>query len=306
MTALESLPLFCAADICQPRPTRDRTEMVAAPAPDSESVGFADWTPFGVVIPVLAGSSGAGASTFTAIALDVLQQAGRCALAIDPAEPTRSGLAAAAPVAGTDVTHPVEGWGVRYSWRGYSLLAQLEPITPPLVPTLTPLLGAPPSIAPHQWLPPSGLQPLHVTLVDLGQRWSACAHTPLQGAAAWLRMGAPDGPRPWPVLVVRATRPSLMAAEGALARLEPWISAGLAVAPVRLVVMASRKRRGWPAGVTAAAGARVAALLDDAVFVPADHTVDIGGITEQPTPARPQAAVGELLHEWGLLTARTP
>lgn len=306
MTALESLPLFRAGDIIQQHPTRDRTETVAVQAPDSESIGFPDWTPFGVVIPVLAGSSGAGASTFTATALDVLQQAGRCALAIDPAEPSRSGLATAAPVVGTTVTYPVEGWGVRYSWRGYSLLAQLEPTTPRLVPTLPPSLGTLPSIAPPQWLPPSGLHPLHVTLIDLGQQWSACTHTPLQGAGAWLRMGAPDGPRPWPVLVVRATRPSLIAAEGALARLDPWISAGLAVAPVRLVVMASRKRRGWPAGVTAAAGARVAALLDDAVFVPADHTVDIGGITEQPTPARAQVAVGELLHEWGLLTARTP
>jgi hypothetical protein len=254
-----------------------------------------------VVLPVLAGSAGAGASTFTAIAVDVLQQAGRCALAIDTAEPARSGLAAAFPAAGTDVSHPVAGVGVRYSWRGHSVLAQLEATNPPPGQPLAPL----PLISPSQWLPPSGLDPLHVTVVDLGQQWSASTHTPFEGPGAWLRMGVPDAPRPWPVLVVRATRPSLMAAEAALARLDPWISTGQAVPPVRLVVMASWKRRGWPAGVTGAAGARVAALLEDAVFVPADRELDVGGITEQPTPARAQAAVGELLHEWGLLSAHT-
>jgi hypothetical protein len=261
-----------------------------------------DWGKFGVLVPVLAGSSGAGASTFTAIALDVLQQAGRCALAIDTAEPSRSGLAAAASPAGTAVIHPIPGWGVRYPWRGHSVLAQLEATHPPSRHPLHQPPAALPKIAPSQWLPPGGLRPLHVTVVDLGQHWSSPAPTPLQGPAAWLRAGASDGPHPWPVLVVRATRPSLVAAEAALARLDPWIHAGHLVPPARLVVMASPRRRRWPHGVTGAAGARVAALLDDAVFVPADRELHLGGITEQPTPPRAQAAVGELLHDWGLLT----
>jgi hypothetical protein len=261
----------------------------------------------------LAGSSGAGASTFTALAVDVLQQAGRCALAIDTADPSRSGLATAAPTAGTDVIYPVDGLSVRYSWRGYSLLAQLEPTiaaprawsAPTPTQTQTPALGPLPSLTPLQWLPPSGLRPLHVTLVDLGQQWSTATHTPLRDAGAWLQTGTPDAPRPWPVLVVRATRPSLMAAEAALARLDRWIHTGQAVGPARLVVMASPKRRAWPAGVTGAAGVRVGALLEDAVFIPSNRELERGGITEQPTPPHAQAAVAELLHDWGLLTSDT-
>jgi hypothetical protein len=264
MTAPESSPLFTARDSTPPatKPTTvaaqtcHHTAMVAAAPPvepTASGAGVADWSPFGLLIPVLAGSSGAGASTFTAIAVDVLQQAGRCALAIDTAEPSRSGLATAAPVAGSDIFSPVDGVDVRYSWRGYSLLAQLEPTTTPaagaaftssLAPTPTPALAPDvlPSITPLQWLPPEGLRPLHVTLVDLGQQWSASTPSALRDAGAWLQTGAPDGPRPWPVLVVRATRPSLMAAETALARLDRWIHTGHAVGPARLVVMAGLRR----------------------------------------------------------------
>jgi hypothetical protein len=151
------------------------------------------------------------------------------------------------------------------------------------------------------------LHPLHATVVDLGQHWSPATPTSMHGPGVWLRNGASEAARPWPVLVVRATRPSLVAAETALARLEPWIGTGQLVAPARLVVMASPKRRsGWPPGVVGAAGARVAALLEDAVFVPTDRELQLGGITEQPTPSRVQAAVGELLHDWGLLTPPQP
>jgi hypothetical protein len=280
--------------------TDDVARRAAAATRDTDTAAEAlpDWSPFGVLVPVLAGSSGAGASTFAAAATDVLQHAGRCALLVDGAEPSRSGLAAAAALHGAVVSELAEGVRVRYSWRGHSVLAQLETELPALAPT--------PQITPPQWLPARGLAPLHVTVVDLGQDWSRCTPTPLRGASGWLRMGAAGAPRPWPVLVVRATRPSLMAAEAALARLDPWIRAGQAAAPARLVVMASWKRRGWPPGVTGAAGSRVAALLPDAVFVPVDRDVDLGGITEQPTPPRVQAAVAALLHDWGLLTPLDP
>jgi hypothetical protein len=119
---------------------------------------------------------------------------------------------------------------------------------------------------------------------------------------AWLRT-ANAGTAPRPVVVVRATRPSLAAAESALARLDSYIGSGELVAPARLVVMASWKKRGWPRGVTGAAGARVARLLDDAVFVPYDRSLDLGGITADPCPERVRAAVSELLDEWGLLAA---
>jgi hypothetical protein len=50
-----------------------------------------DWTPFGVVIPVLAGSPGSGASVVAVTVADALQIAGRCVLLADAADRARSG-----------------------------------------------------------------------------------------------------------------------------------------------------------------------------------------------------------------------
>jgi hypothetical protein len=261
------------------------------PAPDSPSTAV-DWSPFGLVLPVLSGSPGAGASVFSALAADVLQQAGRCALLVDTAEPSRSGLAAAAAITGAEVAYPAAGVGVRWSWRGHAVVAQMETDLEPLAPV--------PPFTPAEWLPPSGLVPLHVTIADVGQGWCAPTDAPLTGPGSWLAAGT-GADTPCPVLVVRATRPSLLAAEAALARMDPWVSAGQAVFPIRLVVMASWKRK-WPKGVAGVAGARVSSLLDDAVFVPHDEELLLGGISEHPTPPRAQAAVAQLLHEWGLLT----
>lgn len=253
-----------------------------------------DWGPYGLVLPVLSGSPGAGASVFSALAVDVLQQAGRCALLVDTAEPSRSGLAAAAAVTGGEVAYPATGVGVRWSWRGHSVVAQMETDLEPLAPV--------PTFDPSGWLPPSGLVPLHVTVADVGQGWCAPSTAPMTGPGAWLSTGS-GASTPCPVLVVRPTRPSLLAAEAALARWDPWISSGQAVFPTRLVVMASWKRNKWPKGVIGVAGARVSSLLDDAVFIPHDEELLVGGVGEHPTPPRAQAAVAELLHEWGLLTA---
>jgi hypothetical protein len=261
------------------------------PVADSPCTGV-DWSPFGLVLPVLAGSPGAGASVFSALAADVLQQAGRCALLVDTAEASRSGLSAAAAITGAEVAYPADGVGVRWSWRGHAVVAQMETDLEPLAPV--------PPFEPTAWLPPSGLVPLHVTIADVGQGWCAPTDVPLTGPGSWLAAGT-GADTPCPVLVVRATRPSLLAAEAALARLDPWIRSGHAVFPVRLVVMASWKRK-WPKGVAGVAGARVSSLLDDAVFVPHDEELLLGGISEHPTPPRAQAAVAQLLHEWGLLT----
>jgi hypothetical protein len=263
--------------------------------PVSPPVVGADWSPFGVVVPVLAGSAGAGASAFAAATVDALQRAGRCALLVDAAEPFRSGLCSATEVEGQHATCPTPGLRVRYSWRDHVVVARKET-------DLDPATTSIPGLEPLQWLPLPPLEPLHTTVVDLGQDWTrpeACAPA---GACGWLRGPAGGSPAPRPVLVVRATRPSLMAAEAALARLDSRVGSGQVVAPARLVVMASWKKR-WPAGVTGAAGARVARLLDDAVFVPYDRDLDIGGVTAAPTPTRVQSVVADLLDQWGLLTS---
>jgi hypothetical protein len=265
-----------------------------------------DWSAFGAVLPVLAGSSGAGASVFAAAAVDELARAGRCALLIDTAEPARSGLTSATETDGEYATRPAAGVQVRYSWRGHAVLARREPDPAPgdhhrtAPAALAPL----PAIDPHRWLPLPPLEPLHTTVVDLGGDWtrphSHTGHPLTHGAWAWLR-AARTGTAPRPVLVVRATRPSLAAAEAALARLDGHIGAGELVAAARLVVMASWKKQGWPRGVTGTAGARVGRLLDDAVFVPYDRDLDLGGITADPCPERVRTVVAQVLDDCGLL-----
>jgi hypothetical protein len=243
-----------------------------------------DWSPFGMVIPVLSASPGAGASVLAAAIADTVQLAGCRTLLVDAADPVRSGLAMAARHAGPWIPSPHPAVRIRYSWRAQALLAQLETWLPVIAPGMVP--------SPRFWHP--GANP-HVTVVDVGQdSWRLAAH-PLVGAGEWLRNGSPC---PWPVLVVRATRPSLNHAEQVLSRLEPWISAGTAAMPVQLVVMGARR---WPAGVAGCAGRRVAVLLRNAVFVPHNAATAVGGVDPSVTPAAVRAAVTPLLRRWGAL-----
>src|SRR5581483_8649645 len=311
-----SLPVTAPPTHPDTEPTPGQGGPSALGMPASASVlpvlAGVDWSPFGSVVPVMAGSSGAGAWGFGAAAGQALEWAGRCALLIDTAEPSRSGLCSATEVDGEHATRPVAGVLARYSWMGHAVLARREPDPEPGPGRHNPIdlagLGSLPALQPHQWLPLPPLGPLHITVVDLGGDWArphrSGGHPLTHGALAWLRAPRAGGV-PRPVLVVRATRPSLAAAEAALARLDTYIGDGQLVEPARLVVMASWKKRGWPRGVTGAAGARVGRLLEDAVFLPYDRDLDLGGITAAPCPERIRSAVAELLDEWGLLSART-
>lgn len=241
-----------------------------------------DWTPFGLVIPVIAGSPGAGASVLAAGLADTAQLAGCRTLLVDAADPARSGLAMAARTAGPWVRGPHPAVCIRFSWRARALLAQLETWLPVVSPGMVP--------PPRFWYP--GVN-LHVTIVDVGHdSWRIAAH-PLVGAGEWLRAGTP---MPRPALVVRATRPALVHAEQTLSRLESWVSAGTAAAPVQLVVMGAKR---WPPGVAGSAGRRVAALLNDAVFVPHDRATAVGGVDASVTPSALRTAVTPLLRRWG-------
>lgn len=243
-----------------------------------------DWSGFGTVIPVLAGSPGAGASVLAALLADVLQLEQLRVLMIDPADPPRSGLATAARSQGPWLARPHPQVRIRYSWRAQALVARLETSLPVIAPGMVP--------PPRFWQPP---MQLHVTVVDLGHDpWRVTAH-PLTGAGAWLRRGTPQ---PRPLLVVRPSRPSLLHAEQVLARLEPWVSCAAATAPAQLVVMGAKR---WPDGVAGAAGRRVNALLDDAVFVPHDPDLAAAGVTAAATPPRLRQAITPVLRRWGLL-----
>lgn len=244
-----------------------------------------DWSGFGQVIPVLAGSPGAGASVLTAILSDALQLAGRCALVVDTADPVRSGLAMATRSEGPSVTGPHPSVRIRYAWRAQALLARVETSLPLVAPGMVP--------SPGFWRPPG--RQLQATVVDIGHdAWRVSAH-PLVGAGEWLRGGTPP---PRPVLVVRATRPALMHAEQVLARLESWVGIGAAAPIAQLVVMGAKR---WPPGVAGVAGCRLAGLLEGAAFVPHDPELAVGGITAEVTPTSVRDAVGPLLRSWGLL-----
>jgi hypothetical protein len=246
-----------------------------------------DWGGFGQVIPVLAGSPGAGASVLTAVISDALQLAARCALVVDTADPVRSGLARAACSEGPCVPGPHPAVWIRYSWRAQAILARVETSLPVLAPGMVP--------PPVFWRP--AVRELHATVVDIGyDAWRVSAH-PLTGAGEWLRRGIPA---PRPVLVVRPTRPSLIHAEQVLARLEAWVGIGAVSPPAQLVVMGATR---WPAGVAGVAGRRIADLLEGAVFVPHDPDLAVGGITTEVTPTRARDALAPLLRGWGLLPA---
>ena len=243
-----------------------------------------DWSRFGVVIPILAGSAGAGASVLAAALADALGQAGRRVLLVDAADPARSGLAQACPAEGVEVrdVHPGLRCGTRGAprswWRGWSRATR----------------------SPRAWCPRRRRGcptrgPVQATVVDVGHDGWRAAADPLLGAGGWLRRGQPG---PLPVLVVRATRPSLVAAEQVLARLHRWITARVAAPPARLVVVGARR---WPRGVTGAAGRRLAPLLDDAVFLPRHRQVETGGVTGDLLPRPLLGAVTPLLQDWQLL-----
>jgi hypothetical protein len=96
-----------------------------------------------------------------------------------------------------------------------------------------------------------------------------------------------------------------LAAEAALARFDPLLRAGELAGAAQLVVMASWKSR-WPPGVAGAAGARLAPLLDVAVFVPFDQDLERGGVTEAATPARVAAVLARFLAQWGPVASAVP
>lgn len=243
-----------------------------------------DWSSFGLVVPVLAASPGAGASVLAAALADTAQLAGCRTLLVDAADPVRSGLAIAARNAGPWVRGPHPAVSIRYSWRAKALLAQLETWLPVVAPGMVP--------PPRFWHP--GVD-LDLTVVDVGHdSWRAAAH-PLVGAGEWMRAGTPASK---PLVVVRATRPSLIHAEQVLSRLEPWVSAGTAAAPAQLVVMGARR---WPAGVVGSAGRRVVGLLSDAIFVPRDASTAVGGVNATATPSSLRRAVAPLLYRWRVL-----
>ena len=250
----------------------------------------ADWAMFGTVIPVVSGHPGGGASVLAAVLADALATRGRRVLLVDAADPLRSGLATASAAEGPAITGPHRAVRIRQGWRGPTRTARLEFAAG--VPVRSPGMVPPP----HCWAPVTA-GGVDVTVVDVGWDGWALAALPLAGPGGWLRRGEP-GPRP--VIAVRPTLPAARHVEQLLTRMEPWCRDDGGATPVAAVAVLGTKR--VPAAMRAAAGAVLSPLLDDAVCIPPDRSIEQRGITAEPTPAAAQQAVTPLLTAWGLLS----
>ena len=272
--------------------TTEATEAAVAVSrlADRHEPGDADWTLGGLVIPVIGATARVGASVAAAALYDALDACGVSALLVDAADPARSGLAAAVGEQGKVewTLHPKVGVG--YAQRGAGFVAQLA--TPP-----SEVFSARMVPSPSWWLPdhPPDHTGLAATVVDLGwDPWQATA-APLRGPGAWLEAGDPP---PRPVLVVEATRPSLAQANTLLARLRPWIRAGQLTAPAALIVIGASR---WPRAVTGVAARVLGELMGEAVFLPHDRDIAVGGIGPGPVPDRLRAAAAAIPARWGLI-----
>jgi hypothetical protein len=246
-----------------------------------------DWSAFGRIIPVL-GTGQSGASVSAMAIAEAAAHAGWRVLLIDQADPATSGLAGGVLLgpAGEGITAGVRVAHTRGdTHRGEGIrVAGLDIDDPVAAPGAVP--------GPAAWLPPEvaqgGWGP-QVTVVDVGWDAARVAACPGIGAGQWLRAGAP---MPAPVLVARATRPSLGRAEVVCGRLAPWVAAGDIAGIGQLAVTGVRR---WPGGLPAAAGAHVAALTGRAVFLPGDDQLALSGVGEAGLPGRLRRAAAVLL-----------
>jgi hypothetical protein len=282
MITAEDEPVDVHSRVDTPTPERQQS------IPVEPAIELVDWSAFGRVLPILAASPGAGA-TSTAVAIaDALQLAGRSVLVVDAGDPVRSGLGRAARADGPRRDGPGPAAGIRFSRRARALLARLDVAELAAEPVMFP--------PPPYWHP--GGRGVEVTVVDIGHDPWRLATDPALGPGQWLRVGSPS---PIPALVVRATVPGLAHAEQVLARLEPWVRAGAVTPPTQLLVVGACR---WSKGVAGTAGRRTSVLLPDTVFFPRDREVAAHGVTADVMPSSLRSPAEYLLRSWHVLPQR--
>ncbi|WP_410595393.1 hypothetical protein [Amycolatopsis sp. lyj-23] len=284
MVAFEDLPADVRSSVDSPTTRRQQT------TPADGAVELVDWSAFGRVVPILAASPGAGATSTAVVIADALQLAGRSVLLIDAGDPVRSGLGRAARTDGPRRDGPSSAAGIRFSRRAQAILARLEVVESAAEPVVFP--------PPPYWHPAGG-RGIDVTVVDIGHDPWRLATNPALGPGQWLRVGSPS---PIPALVVRPTVPGLAHAEQVLARLEPWVRTAAVTPPTQLLVVGARR---WPKGVAGTAGRRTSVLLPDAAFFPHERDVADHGITADVTPSALRSPAEQLLRSWHMLQPPT-
>lgn len=232
------------------------------PAPTAPAVhDTSTWRPRGPVVAVLAGHSGAGASTVAVTLGEALAADGSCVRIVEVADASRSGLAGA-----TTAELGEDGTGWRRGRRGDIFIDRLafRAAAVEQVPA--------PAPAPH---------PEELLVLDIG--WPARDALAMPG---WLATALASSAL---VVVCRPTVPGVRQTEYLLAELaEKATSTSIAVAsigPAR-----------WPGAATASAGPQLRAARETGrvVTVPIDRRVETDGVSAEALP-KALAAAGKAL-----------
>ncbi|MFI5934079.1 hypothetical protein [Actinoplanes sp. NPDC051494] len=238
----------------------------------------------GVVFPVFGAHPQAGTSGVALALADAAALAGLRVQLIDSAEPARSGLVTATQADGRSWPVGDDRGSIRLASRslGRAVVSVRRIVStgPPLGPWAVP--------RPVDWVAREPWQ-VDVTIVDLGwDMWRVMAPQAGLGPLEWCVLG---NATVHPILVMRATLPSVSAAELILHRYGVGVErAGLT--PVQRLAVAGAG--GWPDRVRGATGNLVEGLAHDAVFLPHDPVAAVEGWTAAPTPpasSRPAATI---------------
>ncbi len=238
----------------------------------------------GVLVPVVGGHPGAGASGLALALADAGAAAGLTTLLIDGADPARSGLADVWTARLRSDPPGMTGAVISTTRRAKVIGRQLAGAGQPFPARSYPSL---PEWANAEFLRQYG--PFDLTVVDVG--WNAWPgfNQVRFGPLAWVGARAK---RTMPLLVGLPTAPSLRLTAGVHAR---W-SAALASAEVettpRLVLANACS---VPASVSARTPPSMSELLDDAHLMPRDHNAAFAGWSLEPLPAASVTAAAHLL-----------
>ena len=266
--SLEELQAAVAAaqrgDYALRRPTASRRSTgVVAPqlsAPAAPATGTSGWQPGGTVVVVIAGHSGAGASTVAVTLAEALQDSGRAVRIVEVADASRSGLAAA-----TNVEFGEDGTGWRRGRRGDTYVDRLA--------FRASVISQVPAPAP-------AARPDEALVLDIG--WPA---RDALAADGWLASALATASL---LIVCRPTVPGIRQTEYLLCEI-----AEQSGVPVTLAAVGSPR---WPGAAAASAGPQVRAARQNGrvISVPIDRRVETDGVSAEALP-KSMAAAGRAL-----------